>query len=588
MKLNNWNSFLINENMDKAKSYMKSKGLDTSDDGFKLIRTLLQKNMGYMYKFTTFYYEESISIDDLTTLLSFLNGGDSSKLRNTLDSYIDYNTLIDEIELINTAKEVKAVYDELIPQQKSLVMKSSGSYDKKFATLAQDIYKIENKESFFKKIAKAKDYYDIIDLMTDFVTKFKSGGSYDNILNKIADFPDATEIVYQDPIDKIVICKVKRFEAGNKLGSTNWCIVNQVSSWQSYVYSSDYDISQQYYIWNFSLGISDPAYLCGVTVNSSGITYAHDFNDSSIKNNLPLHIKELLSYLAPISEDEMEEYRQIKSDERSDTARLERIATQERLANLQEENNLRRENDEWGEDNSLIMAVIEFLTVNHDLHMEELAEEGDDIYDVLFQINLDDEGKYDFEYGSIELSACTYDEAQIVARTSCENLIEEFKEDYTQLFGENTWILDGCIDEEAIIRDYERDAEEDDVDWDYVDWSDYFDEDDIRDNWEDNDIDADEDGDMDEDSFDSYIEKLKDENRDAVMEKETESINDELKEDPIAYLKMYNISMSNYVDENKLIDAMIDADGYVHQMNSYHGTVDEIYINDENYCVWRT
>jgi hypothetical protein len=68
-------------------------------------------------------------------------------------------------------------------------------------------------------------------------------------LDKIADFP--TEIIYQDPIDKIVICKVKRFEAGNKLGSINWCIVNQVSSWQNYVYASDYDISQQYYIWNF-------------------------------------------------------------------------------------------------------------------------------------------------------------------------------------------------------------------------------------------------------------------------------------------------------------------------------------------------
>jgi hypothetical protein len=62
--------------MDKAKSYMKSvKLLDTSDDGFKLECTLLQKKTWGICIPLIFYYEESISIDDLTTFSIILNGG---------------------------------------------------------------------------------------------------------------------------------------------------------------------------------------------------------------------------------------------------------------------------------------------------------------------------------------------------------------------------------------------------------------------------------------------------------------------------------------------------------------------------------
>jgi hypothetical protein len=53
----------------------------------------------------------------------------------------------------------------------------------------------------------------------------------------------------------------------------------------------------------------------------------------------------------------------------------------------------------------------------------------------------------------------------------------------------------------------------------------YFDEDDIRDNWEDySEIEADEDGDMDEIHLIHTSKKLKDDSRDAVQKRKSENL----------------------------------------------------------------
>lgn len=599
MKLNNWNDFLINENMDKAKSYMKKNGHDTSDDGFKLLRDLLQKNMGYMYKFTVFYYEEHISIGDLTDLLEFLNSGDATKLRNSLDSYENYNDLIDEIDHIKLDKAVKSVFDELVPSQKELVLKDNGAYDKKFATLAQEINKISNNASFFKKISKAKDYYEIIDLMTDFITKHKSGSTYDSIIRKLEEFGNDIEIIYNDPEQEIIISKVKRFEAATKLGSTNWCIVNQMSSWESYIYDS-YGINQQYFIWNFSLGISDPNYFCGITINPDGsIRNAHDFNDHGISSNLPDYIQDLQSYLQPIPEDEIAEYEEIRKEEKDNKVRLQQIATAERLRHLQEENNERRQEGKWDEDsewsdddeNLAARAMIEHLISEEGLDLDELREEGQDIYDVLFLTDTTVESYkyiiYKFEYSDMEFASASADSIDEYAMERELNLLDEFKNNLNELF-KNDWFLKDCIDDEKIKRDYAY--SESDIEDDELDYSEYFDEDEIRDNWEDYDeIEEDEDGDMDEESYEAYIDKLKSENEDAAREEAMNNMNSDLNDDPYQWLIDHGMqnSISNYVDHDKLARKVIDEDGYGVAIGSYDHNCAEYYIDGNTYHAWR-
>lgn len=599
MKLNNWNDFLITENMDKAKSYMKNNRLSTADDGFKLLRDLLQKNMGYMYKFTVFYYEDKVSIGDLTELLDFLNSGDANKLRSPLDSYNNYNDLIDEIDNIKLSKAVKSVFDELIPSQKEMVLKPSGEYDKKFATLAQEIAKIPNNDSFFKKISKAKDYYDIIDLMTDFITKHKSGSTYDSILNKLADLGDDVEIVYQDPEEEIIISKVKRYEASLNIGSTNWCIVNQMSSWESYIYEYN-EINQQYFIWNFSLGISDPNYFCGITVSADGsIKSAHDFNDHGIKNDLPSHIEELSSYLQPIPVEEYPEYEEIKREEKDNQKRLQQLATAERLRHLQEENIERRNEGKWDdegqwtedEENLAARAIIEHLIDEEGLDLDDLKDEGQDIYDVLFHTSITEQSyKYKifkFEYSGMEFWTADEDSTDEWAMERELDLLYEFENNLNELF-KNDWILKNCIDEEAIKRDFGYSGG--DIDEDEIDWSDYVDEDDIRDNWEDyDDIEADEDGDMDEDSFDAFIQKLKDQNEDDAREATAENYNSDLNDDPYQYLIDHGMesSISKYVDHDKLARKVIDMEGYGPIISSYDHNCPEYNIDGNTYYVWR-
>ena len=81
--------------------------------------------------------------------------------------------------------------------------------------------------------------------------------------------------------------------------------------------------------------------------------------------------------------------------------------------------------------------------------------------------------------------------------------------------------------------------------------------------------------DIDEDKLENLIEELK----------------DEWRYDPMGKLKEYgydNDFISRYIDEDRLIQDIIDVDGYGHTLSIYDGNEYEYYINGTTYYVFRT
>lgn len=587
-KIANWNSFIINENLQQATAYLKSINVAKSDDNFILIKDLLRNNTGFLGMFTIFHYEQSVNLDDLTKLLEFLKSNDASKLRNAAISYTNYNDLIDEIDNIGMEKRVKSVHAELPKALKQLVIKDSGKYDKKFATLAQEIYDIESKSGFFKKISKVSDYYELVDIMSDFISKFKSGGNYDSMIARIASV-DGAEIVYQDPNEEIIITKIKKFEASSYLGSTNWCIVNQPSSWKNIVTPTKNSIKQQYFIWNFSLSLSDPLYFCGVTIGSSGITDAHDFNDDEIKNNIPQHIEDLMEYLIPISNEEKETARLEYERMLSDSEKMLIIAEQNRIDRLRDENIVRREIDEWDDSNDLAQAMIEYLTDNHGLDLPFLESIDEDIYDVLFDISDTDRNSYNistFEFEKMKFRIGTEENVMDYGTEREEERIDETDNPFDAY--RDKYFVRKAVNIYSLCQSLYYDSGAEDIDW-----SDHIDEDDIRDNWEDySEIEPDEDGDMSESSFDDYIQSLKDDMEDGLVSQMNSDRKEEIEDDPYGYAEMMDgdmyLTAGSHVDTHKLAELSINEYGIGESLDTYDGDSEEISINGTDFIVWRS
>lgn len=565
--INNWNIFLINENMKEAEKILRDLNIPDNNTDFRLIKDMLSKKPGFLGLFTKFHFEQDISLDDLKRTLDFLSSNNVSKLRNNPVSYRDYNTLIDEIDLIERDIKIKSIINQFNSEQKTIINNLPKDERENFDNLAYEIYHLKN-EGFFKKISKAKTSDDILELMSDYVTKFKIGGTYESVLD-IAEKDPNIIIVYKNDEDGIIITKIKDYNSIKKIGSTNWCIVNQRSSWYNYVISST---RNQYVIWNFEYEVGEALYMTGITVGTRDTIYAaHDYNDKDLSRLLPSFIRSLSEYLVGPTDDELTELERQKDEERrlrdEENARLER----ERIARYVAENIQRRENAEW-EDDGHVQALVKFLKYEHDLddflgtNDDDIPEDEKlDIYDLIYEIG-EHYGLRLFEFNNMEFAVGDDEECDKAAIENQKNLFDEF-ENLNVLFGNNydwTDFVDGDDFAEA-----------------YCDDEDYYREDD---NWRNYGIDESEDDEdePDQDSLDSYIEDRK---REAAR-------------DPKGYLEdmgyddesIGNILKKFMKDgwEDDMAEDIIRIDGRGNSLSGYDNEEHEYKYDGTTYYIYRT
>ena len=319
---------LIKENKQQALSILDKKGLDSNDVNFKEIKRIVNNNTSYLGLFTSFFFEQGASFDDLDKMIGFLRSDDSKKLNKNPLSY-NFEDLTDEINEIISDKQVNHFYKELPTEQQNFVDINNSD----FRNLAEQFFSIKNKKGFYKNISKIKDFESLLKDMEEYIEKYKKFGNYDSIIDVLSDNPKFYEIVLDDKENEIIIAKIKKYEGSKLVGSGNWCIVNHASHWTSYTSSTP---RNQYFVWNFGLELSDPNYFTAYTIGMDGNYYAaFDFNNKNIERIIPKHVKDNKEYLTGPSKSDLDEIQLRKFEEEQARNRERRERELQRLRERQ-------------------------------------------------------------------------------------------------------------------------------------------------------------------------------------------------------------------------------------------------------------
>lgn len=368
-RLNESVDYLINENVDAAKNYLKkrflqekrrkSPGVDPKtigltpseqkmaeqDPNFQRIRQMIGKNLGYAYGFIKFFYDdlgdqpEEVRFEELTTLLNDLEYlyVYKSNLAKPFDQYVNirpseedprgaYEVLRDDVELAKGEILTRTWINQLMGFQKDwfknlnpVQKKRIDSIAKEFSLMGKDedgnVDKKINKDLqrlFFKTVGRYKTLGELI-IGAESTIKASNNSNMTLFLlacekaNLKYGEVNGTEEVYLG--DNILIIQVKSFQANRDLnGSTSHCIAQRLSAWESYL--ADHLFTKQYYIYNFNLGPSDTKSVIGITIGPGGkVTACHKKDDGSFGSQIDSYMKELgipMSVLAPMSDVEIE------------------------------------------------------------------------------------------------------------------------------------------------------------------------------------------------------------------------------------------------------------------------------------------
>jgi hypothetical protein len=91
--------------------------------------------------------------------------------------------------------------------------------------------------------------------------------------------------------------------------------------------------------------------------------------------------------------------------------------------------------------------------------------------------------------------------------------------------------------------------------------------------------------------YDSEIEEIKDDPEgdfpDELIDDKVSDLVSDVKSDPEWFLSEFGLNWDDYVNKEEFIQGVIDADGYGHTINSYDGSADEIYVNNQLFYVMR-
>lgn len=72
-----------------------------------------------------------------------------------------------------------------------------------------------------------------------------------------------------------------------------------------------------------------------------------------------------------------------------------------------------------------------------------------------------------------------------------------------------------------------------------------------------------------------------------LIDEKVEQMLRRVERDPEDFLNEMGLDYENFIDRDELIEGVIDTDGLGHTLNSYDGTIDEVYVNDILFYVMR-
>ena len=633
--------FLIKENKQQAESILSKLGLDFDNSDYKEIRDLVGNNNNYLGLFTKFFFTQNASIIDLEKIITFLRSEDVKKLNENPLKY-DFEKLDDEITEIETDKQVMSFYNELTTDQKEFV----DIENEDFRSFAEQFFTIKSKRGFFKNVSKIKNFRGLLSSMKEYIEKYNKYGSYKNVIKILNENPSFYDIVSSDDEKELIIAKIKNYEGSKLIGSENWCIVNSASHWVNYTSSTP---RNQYFVWNFSLELSDANYYTAYTVNIDDTFHASfDFNNKSLWSKLPQHVRDNKEFLKGPSKSDLNEI-QLRKVEEEETRKREQRERQLRILREKQARAEIHRGEELFETYEPARAMIEFLKDEQGLELDE----DEDIYDVVFHeewthydlevyVNDNDQtewciGTYKqshdscYEYldnyidetgYSFNLDMSSYiDEKALgsyIASWDEDHIREEWK-DYDiepeltsrsedKLEEVIEFIKDNSKDKEQIVELSDKYFEEKDkLDFDDIesilsDLEDMLSDLEEPDNF--NTEDEDELSDLEEErsEFYDFCREAQDKDDDDHWEMSEDAYDTyisnrekEIQDDPLDHLRNYfgydeselKQYIEDYIDKDELIDDIIRMDGFGHTLNNYDGEQHEVEFDGTDYYIFQ-
>ena len=262
-----YNQFIV-ENVQQAKSILSKLGLNTSNEVYQEIKTMLGNNLGYTGWFCKQHFENGASLDELKKLWSIIKDDKNlvSQLSKPVINFKTVDELKSELDQKTNLEPAKLTLDKFYPEQK------------KFLNLEEDseiltrLSKNPKSDKFF--FNKSSRYHNRLDLLTA-IEVFLTTPQYENFDDLMIQLKeDKQNIVFSSKENDIVITKVKHKDLVKWAGDTSWCIKSLMSFNR---YNSEV-LSCQYII--FLLNVEENYSKIGLTTNLLGWKASHLKNDN--------------------------------------------------------------------------------------------------------------------------------------------------------------------------------------------------------------------------------------------------------------------------------------------------------------------
>ena len=95
------NSYILFENLQQAKSILKTNEIPENNKNFLIIKDLLKDNLGYIGWFTKMFFEFGIALDDLKELYRIISSESEiiTGLPKPVISYSDWEVLMEILDI---------------------------------------------------------------------------------------------------------------------------------------------------------------------------------------------------------------------------------------------------------------------------------------------------------------------------------------------------------------------------------------------------------------------------------------------------------------------------------------------------------
>lgn len=275
--ITNINNFLLQENIQQAKSILKKKGLDPeTEDGFEVIKTKLKKVPNLIGTFTYFRYEMEEDMTNIVSIMDWvINNRDKvGQLPKNITQYDTLEEIDDDIKSLGRKTSIKKFYKGLYSSMRKAVDNLNEEDKKKFDDLALSYTELSEEErnlftplKYFEK--NNVSINEFMESLQSFISDQTVNGDKKSVMEKLKSHEGKYKIPYNE--NNILVIESNDKETICDLGSQNWCIVYSPDTYGvSYYGPKTYNT--QFIVYNFNLPTSSANSMFGITLGVDGQT----------------------------------------------------------------------------------------------------------------------------------------------------------------------------------------------------------------------------------------------------------------------------------------------------------------------------